>query len=65
MRQLDDDLDPRSRRLLEDGGFTWDRMLGVWCNSAVGKAISPEMVAYHGPEWLVTWICRPPVLGSD
>ena len=51
-----DQLDPRSRRLLEDAGFAWDSETGMWVNNRVGRAISFETVRDRTPEWLAHWL---------
>jgi len=49
-------LDPRSVRLLEEAGFTWDATTGVWVNNRLGRVISLETVRDHDPEWLKNWL---------
>lgn len=49
-------LDPRSRKILEDAGFTWDGDTGMWINNALGRAISYETVRDHTAEWLQNWL---------
>ncbi len=51
-----DDVHPRSRRLLEEAGFTWNAVTGVFVNNRRGRAISFETVRDHSPEWLEHWL---------
>ena len=59
-----EDLDPRSRQILQEAGFTWDRELGLWVNAAAGQAISMGAATSNGPEWLAAWVRNPTRPGS-
>jgi hypothetical protein len=53
-----DSLDPRSRRMLKDAGFTYDARLGAWFNLEAGRAIAFDRVADRTPESLAGWLAR-------
>jgi hypothetical protein len=51
-------LQPESRRLLEEAGFTYDDRREAWLNRSAGRGIAFDRVAERSPEWLADWLAR-------
>jgi hypothetical protein len=51
-----DELAPGCVRLLEEGGFTYDRQIGAWLNRPAGRVIAFDRVANRSSEWLAAWL---------